>query len=320
MALENCPQCGKELTILQSSGRQICRSCGWIDKPRNIAAASPSVIAESFPPHVAGSAKVIPVEIEVVGSQFKKSVGWTAAGVAAGALIAGPIGAMIGLATQGNGQKFHYIIKFSDETQKVVMCDANKLQLDLILWSWRINNKKTEKDYVTFGMGFSKLQRGMLIQASEIKRLLGLADKHTSSFGEAWQMAELEQQLTKFLKSEIQRYFQEQRNDFVWLEETTGGGFKIPSKTSKSEVVNGIIGLVVLIGIFGGCVANITSTSPVSESRPEVNSGSPEYTRSVIERSGVGETIDSVQEVVDACMVMTQDKGMTYSQAYDYCN
>lgn len=309
MTFESCPKCNEELMTLESSGRQVCRSCGWTERLEDNTTTSCS--------EVAVESKVIPVEIEVVGSQFKKSVRWSTAGVAVGSLIAGPVGAIIGLATQGNGQKFHYIVYFSDGTQQVVVCDGNKLQLDLLVWSWRINNKKAEKDYVTFGMDFSKLQRDMLLSASEIKKILGLTNKQTSSFGEAWQMVKLEQQLTKFLKLEIQRYFKEQRNDVVMLEETMGGGLKIPSQ--MSEVVYGIIGLVVLIGMFGGCVANMTSPKPVSESRPGVDYQSPEYTRSVIERSGVGETIDSVEEIVNACMVMAQDKGMTRSQAYNYC-
>jgi hypothetical protein len=46
----------------------------------------------------------------------------------------------------------------------------------------------------------------------------------------------------------------------------------------------------------------------------------PEYIESVIDRSGVGQTIDSVEEMVDSCMVILQDQGMTYSQAYERCN
>lgn len=52
--------------------------------------------------------QVIPVKLEVMSSTFKKGVGWTVVGTVAGAVIAGPLGALIGLATQGNSQKFTY--------------------------------------------------------------------------------------------------------------------------------------------------------------------------------------------------------------------
>lgn len=206
---------------------------------------------------------VVPIEIEVVGSQFKKSVGWTTAGAATGALVAGPVGAVIGLATQGNNQEFHYIIKFSDGTQKAFTVAGKSLQLDLTIWSWRINNKKTESDYVTFGMDFSTLRRDMVITASEIKKWIGTPNGPAKNLGEAWQMVKLEQKLMKFLKSEIQRYFKEQRNDVVLLEETPSGGFKIPSKSS--DAVSVVLGLVVLVAMFGGCVATGTSQNQASE-------------------------------------------------------
>ena len=334
MKLENCPKCSKELIFLQSSSRHICRTCGAINQQKNEETEQFKDSEVTSSPEIVVKSEVIPVEIEVVDSQFNKSMGWSAAGLAAGALIAGPVGAIIGLATQGNGQKFHYIIKFSDGTQQVVVCDEKKLQLDLIIWSWRINEKKTEKDYVTFGVDFSKLERDMIIPKSVIDKKLGLGEKQAGGFGEAWQMIELEQKLIKFLKSEIQRYFNEQKNDVVILEETAKG-LKIPFKASDtlykaSDTSYGIFGLVVLIFIFGSCVASMTSPEPSynsnSSSEAEYNSSSkfdpddPEYIKSVIDRSGVGQTIDSVQEMVNACVVMLQDQGMTYSQAYDRCN
>lgn len=100
--------------------------------------------------------------------------------------------------------------------------------------------------------------------------------------------------------------------------------------SKASETLYSVLGLTVLVFIFGGCVASMISPEPASNSNSspeaEYNSSSkidpddPEYIKSVIDRSGVGQTIDSVQEVVDACMVMQQDNGMSSSQAYDYCN
>lgn len=326
MKLENCPKCDEELILLQSSGRHICRTCGAINQQKNEETEQLKDSEVTFSPETIVKLEVIPVEIEVVGSQFNKSMGWSAAGVVAGALIAGPVGAIIGLATQGNEQKFHYIIKFSDGTQQVVVCNREKLQLDLIIWSWRINEKKTEKDYVTFGIDFSRLERDMIIPKSIIDRKLGLGEKQAGESGEVCQMVQLERKLIKFLKSEIQRYFNEQKNDVVTLDETAKG-LKIPSKAS--DTFYGIFGLVVLIFIFRGCVASMTSPEPTYNSdspEPTYNSGSridpndPEYIKSVINRSGVGRTIDSAQEMVDACIVMAQDQGATYYQAYGHCN
>ena len=101
--------------------------------------------------------QVIPVKLEVMGSTFNKSVGWTAVGTIAGTVIAGPLGAVIGLATQGNSQKFAYTIFFSNRTQKIYTCESKDLDFELSIWTWRINNQKSEQDYVTFGLGFANL-------------------------------------------------------------------------------------------------------------------------------------------------------------------
>jgi DNA-directed RNA polymerase subunit M/transcription elongation factor TFIIS len=107
MKLESCPKCSKELIFLQSSGRYICRTCGTSEQQNNEETEQLKDFEAASSPETVVKSEVIPVEIEVVGSQSNKSVGWSTAGVAAGALIAGPMGAIIGLATQGNGQKFH---------------------------------------------------------------------------------------------------------------------------------------------------------------------------------------------------------------------
>ncbi|MBF2074894.1 MAG: hypothetical protein IGS50_14190 [Synechococcales cyanobacterium C42_A2020_086] len=41
--LAQCPQCGQSLAPpLQSSGRQVCRQCGWSNRPRSSSAAAES--------------------------------------------------------------------------------------------------------------------------------------------------------------------------------------------------------------------------------------------------------------------------------------
>lgn len=248
----------------------------------------------------------IPVEIEVAGSQFKKGLGWTTIGMTAGALIASSIEAIVGLATQGKSQKCHYVIKFSDGTQKVITCDSNKLQLDLIIWSWKINNQKTENDYVTFEMDFSTLRRGIIIPISDIRRLLGTSSQSAQSTSEARQRFKIEQESRKFLKLEIQRYFKEQRKDTVIVEETMGGGFKIPSKSS--EVVWGMAGLVAIVAMFGGCIAEMSS--PKQASKSQSSTQAEQATNDTYEcaaTEGVGETINRGDIVnLGECM---RDKG-----------
>jgi hypothetical protein len=36
MSNRNCPRCNEVLKVLQSSGRMVCRSCGWVSKPTQV--------------------------------------------------------------------------------------------------------------------------------------------------------------------------------------------------------------------------------------------------------------------------------------------
>jgi len=120
--------------------------------------------------------QAIPIKLEVMGSTFKKGVSSTVVSTVAGAVIAGSLGALIRLATQGNSQKFTYIVLFSDGTQEVYTCEGKDLDFEISIWTWRINNQRSEKYYVTFGLGFANLQRDMTIPCKEIQRLLGIDD------------------------------------------------------------------------------------------------------------------------------------------------
>lgn len=263
--------------------------------------------------------QLIPVEIEITNSKFKKNVGWSVVGESDIDLIDNSLGDIINLAVQFSAKKnFYYTVKFSDGTQKVVECNVEKLPLELIIWSWRIKERKTEKDYVTFGIDFSQLERNMIVYNSQVNKKLGLHIKSINRLSESEQVAQLKRiGLMKFLKSEIFRYFFEQKKDMV-LPDEIFEGLKIPSKAN--ERLNAFLGLGVLIFIFGGCVAGMNSLEPASNSRSRIDPNDPEYIESVIDRSGVGRTIDSAQEVVDACKVMMRDKGMSKSQANRRCS
>ncbi|WP_019504333.1 hypothetical protein [Pleurocapsa sp. PCC 7319] len=90
------------------------------------------------------------------------------------------------------------------------------------------------------------------------------------------------------------------------------------SKKKKED--HPLVVLIVGIGIiFFSCQQNEVVTQQTGYNSSDYYKSS-EYINSVKERSSVGETIDSVQELVDLCMMVSQDKGMTYSQAYRTCN
>ena len=93
---------------------------------------------------------------------------------------------------------------------------------------------------------------------------------------------------------------------------------KKPSKKKKDD--HPLVVLIVGIGImFFSCQQNEVVTQQTGYNSSDYYESS-EYINSVKERSSVGETVDSVQELVDLCMMVTQDKGMTYSEAYRTCN
>lgn len=111
----------------------------------------------------------------------------------------------------------------------------------------------------------------------------------------------------------------------------------LSSVTSSGEgkQLHFYIGLIVIVYIFAAFLANISSYEPISEpvsepvlesvpesaSEPVLESDNDglDEARSVAERAGIGSTIDSTEEIIRACVVILQDQGKSYSQAYNYC-
>jgi hypothetical protein len=236
---------------------------------------------------------VIPIEIEALGFKLKNGVSGNTNSLANTTSIV----------SQGNEQNLNYIVKFSDGTQKVTICNGNQLQVDLAIWSWRINNKKTEQDYVDFGVDFSTLERGLVIHVHKVMKLLGISNISPKNFSEVRNMVEIEQRFKYFFQLEIQRYFKEQRNDIVRLETTMGGGLKIPPKPSKA--VWGFLGFLVFFLIIGNSFYKTTSSNQVSES--QLNNQVKQDTYECAERTGMGETV-SREDInkMDRCL---KDKG-----------
>ena len=210
----------------------------------------------------------IPVEVEIIGSGTKKSITWTAVGYTVGSLLAGPVGGIIGAISQGNEQKYTLRIKFDDNSQKLIDCDKNKANLELILWAWRIQNKKSESDYVTFGVDFDSLKRGNIISNAWLNNYLGLhKDKNSpeshenKQFGELWQTLRLELSLTKFYQGELRRYFLEQRKESILVEHGRPG-FKIPPRHNWTFTIV----LLTIFTVFFGYVAYINVTKPPQQS------------------------------------------------------
>jgi hypothetical protein len=201
----------------------------------------------------------IPVEVEIIGSGTRKSIAWTAVGYTVGSLLAGPVGGVIGAISQGNEQKYTLLIKFDDDSQKLIDCDKNKANLELILWAWRIQNKKSERDYVTFGVDFDSLKRGNIVSNAWLENYLGLHE--SKQLGELWQTLRLELGLTKFYQGELRRYFLEQRKESI-LVDFTGRGFKIPPKHNWTFAIV----LLTIFTVFFGYVAYINVTKPPQQS------------------------------------------------------
>lgn len=232
---------------------------------------------------------IIPIELEALGFKFKNETQGKNNG----------LDKTTSIASQGNEHNLHYIIKFSDGSQKVNICNGNKLQIDLIIWLWRINNKKTEEDYVDFGIDFSTLRRGIVISNNRISNILSVLDTPPKNFSEVLHRAEIEQTLKNFLKSEIQRYFKEQKNDIVVIEATMGGGLRISPKTN--ELVWVFIGLLVLFPMFGNFLTGTTSPNQVSGSQS--NSQAKQDTYECAEKTGMGETVSGEDiDNLDRCL------------------
>jgi hypothetical protein len=235
---------------------------------------------------------VIPIEIEALGFKFRNGVAGNTNDLATHTSII----------SQGNEQNLHYVVKFSDGTQKVNICNGNKLQVDSVIWSWRIRNKKTEEDYVDFGVNFSTLQRGSVIHIDKIMKLLDVLNTPPKNFREAQNAVEIEQTFKNFFRLEIQRYFKEQRNDIVRLETRMGGSFKIPLKPNKAAW--GFLGFFVFLFIIGTFFNKTTSPNQVSESQLNKQ---VQDTNECAEKTGMGERVS--REDMDNLNRCLRDKG-----------
>ena len=216
--------------------------------------------------------KQIPTDIEIIGTEFRKSIAWTAVGSSVGSLLAGPVGGISGGLTQGNRQNFQYIIKFNDGSQKVFKCKDKNIEFELIVWGWRIANQKSETDYVDFGLNFSTLKRGMIISSEVLDQFLQLEGK---SFKELWKTIFLEKELKELLKAEIERYFKEKRNSLVTVE-YTAKQFKILNPESTFSSVF-IILVTLSFAIFGGYLFWCAFFNP---QKPAVESPAPSTSQS----------------------------------------
>jgi len=188
----------------------------------------------------------IPVEVEIFGSESRKSVAWTAAGYTVGALMAGPMGGLLGAITQGNEEYVVYIVKFSDETEKTFTVHKKKIPIEIFVWMWRIKDRVSENDYITFGIDFSRLKFESLVSWKEVNNLLALDDRKKNS-EDAWDNLWLEVGLKKILEKEIERYFKEKKKAEITVV-TRSKGIWIPKKPSFSVfLADNIIILLALV-------------------------------------------------------------------------
>jgi hypothetical protein len=197
--------------------------------------------------------KRIPVKIEIAGTEFKKSIGWTTVGYTVGSLLAGPVGGIIGGLTQGNGQNVKCTVHFEDGSEKTITCKDKDLKFEIFVWAWRIEHRKSEQDYVDFGLDFTSLKRGKVVKTDRIGDVLNF-DSGGKSLKELWGDLRLEMALHKLFKLEIERYFWEQRKERVLLQTDTGG-LKIPPKFDLIQICT--IGFF-LFALTSGIVQNCT--------------------------------------------------------------
>lgn len=313
MKPKNCFKCSNKLIFLESSDSYTCKHCRAIEPNKK------SKIYSKKNSKIEICLEIIPIKIEIKNWQVKTQLNEDIIEKANLNLIIDSLKDIINLATRiEKSETIDYTVVFSNETRSNLSCTIQELPLQLIIWSWRIKEKKTEKDYVTFGINFASLERNTFVSNTIIDKSLKLYAKSIGASDKAIEINQLKQiKLIKFLKSEIFRYFFEEKNDMV-LPEETSEGIKIPSKAN--ERLNIFIGLGILIFIFGGCVSSIIFSEPAYNSRSGINFNNPQYVDSVIERSKVGGTIDSVEEIVNTCKVMARDRGMSKSQAKNYCS
>jgi hypothetical protein len=205
--------------------------------------------------------KRIPVKIEIAGTEFRKSIGWTTVGYTVGSLLAGPMGGIIGGLTQGNGQNVKLTICFEDGSEKPIVCKDKNLQFELFVWTWRIENSKSEQDYVDFGLDFTSLERGKVVKTDRIGDVLNF-DPENKSLKELWGGTRLYIALHKLFKSEIERYFWEQRKERIVLENDTGG-LKIPPKFDLIKICTiGFFLFALTSGIVQKCTKQPTENQP----------------------------------------------------------
>ncbi|MGL5941936.1 MAG: hypothetical protein ACRC2S_16490 [Waterburya sp.] len=177
------------------------------------------------------------------------------------------------------------------------------------------------------GIDFSQFQTEINITQELLDEKLGLNISQVDSGSASSHISQLRSILTKFIGIEIIRYLTKKQSDKITIQKVKAQ-FEILAKKNKSinyfnnknsvdniQISEWFI-LIGLISMFGGCVANMMTVEPAYN----VNYNDPDYIESLRIRSGMGKTVRSGREIVNACITINKDRGMSSSQARRICN
>jgi hypothetical protein len=236
--------------------------------------------------------KPVPIKIESGGVSLEKDVFWATIGFMVGKKVAGLPGGVVGALTQGNSEILNYRVWFSDGSYTDRQLAKNQAMIDLIVWHWRIANKKAESDYVTLGVDFSALSWGDYVSLdclnqyigipspSKKQQTIGYSSENKGEFKQAFselkdvmgnfnQALSLELGLKKIIKQELTRYIKDKEglDVNIWEEKT---GFRIPKKhrrkadqpLGKIEIAMFLIFLFGFFSFIGFEVAKSNRDSP----------------------------------------------------------
>ena len=225
--------------------------------------------------------KVIPVRIEFGKVSMDKDVLWTTIWFMVGNQVAGLAGGVAGALTQGNSEILSYQVWFSDDSYTDRRLPRNQAMVDLVVWHWRIANKKAESDYVTLGVDFSALSWGDYVSldclnqyigipsSSKKQQTIGYSSENKGEFKQALselkdvmgnfnQALSMELGLKKIIKNELIRYIKDKEGVDVniWEEKT---GFRIPKKHRRKadRSIGWIESIFIVLTIAGVAFLNV---------------------------------------------------------------
>jgi hypothetical protein len=320
MKLENCPKCSQELIFLQSSGRHICRTCGAINQQQNEETEQLQDSEGTSSPETVVILEETAKELKIpskANDTFYGIFGLVVLIFIFGGCVASMISPEAEPAYNSNSSpepEYNSSSKDVENTTSDVEPKTNQSQVGLGQFS--------EEEICRAAIAAIMGRDPQIINVDKVDSGIVYTSYIRPDDDSRWaNRCRVEKQTQGITWATDTGRWRTDPEDGKLSYSINENVVKIAEEYSDGSLSKNEYSLEQL---------NMTSPEPEynsnSSSEAEYNSSSkidpndPEYIDSVIDRSGVGQTIDSVQEMVDTCMVMLQDQGMTYSQAYDRCN